>query len=630
MKPCIHCLFWTLLFSLLTTLSTPNTARACGGFFCQTTPMNQAAERILFVVDQGIVTTHVQIEYSGDAADFAWILPVPSVPDLQISHNEIFNQLQLATQPTFVLNWQLSEETERCDMYIEDLMGGCSVCATAGGPSVDVVAEREVGPYHTAIITSEDAGAITTWLEGNGYALDALGKDLLQPYVDEGYYFLVLKLAPDRDQGDLQPIALTYAADEPGIPIRLTAVATQPDMGVLVWILGAHRAIPRNYLHVHINQARIDWLLGGRNYAQVVTEAANEAGGQAFATDYAGSSDIMDQRFYREGRFDIDALRRIQDPADFLDEAFIQQGFPRDQQMRVLLRRHIPIPESVFQEGFLEVVFDGNEERYEAAIEAGWRENWGEVSFYNNLRAYQRYTAEMDYDLMALADDLETIVVEPLRTAQHLFGDHAYLTRLYTTLSAEEMSVDPMFSFNPDLPDVSNIHTADARTVCSDSGQLEETSAIITLADGRILRPAPFSSVDPTPQTRLPAAALIEQLNISGPPVVIKRETAVEQENAIALLPAAYALLPNYPNPFNSGTILPFEVSTPASTITLRIYDLLGQPVRTLLQGILQPGSHEVVWDGLDHRGSQVASGIYLYRLEAGSTHLTRKLLLLR
>ena len=58
--------------------------------------------------------------------------------------------------------------------------------------------------------------------------------------------------------GDLQPIALTYEADLPGIPIRLTAIATQPNLGVLTWVLGTDRAIPSNYLHVEINEARID------------------------------------------------------------------------------------------------------------------------------------------------------------------------------------------------------------------------------------------------------------------------------------------------------------------------------------------------------------------------------------
>ena len=203
-------------------------ARACGGFFCTTVPMNQVAENILFIQGEGTVTTHVQILYSGTAADFAWILPVPTVPELAVSHNQIFTQLQRATQLSFQLNFQ------------EDVSCGFPPIAfTTEGPSVgprsnvDIASEERVGPYDTAVISSDDAKAVVSWLVDNGYQLGDLGVELLTPYVEEGFYFLALKLAPDRDVGDLQPIALTYAAEVPGIPIRLTAVATEPDLGIL-------------------------------------------------------------------------------------------------------------------------------------------------------------------------------------------------------------------------------------------------------------------------------------------------------------------------------------------------------------------------------------------------------------
>lgn len=77
--------------------------------------------------------------------------------------------------------------------------------------------------------------------------MSAFGADLLRPYVDQGFSFVALRLAPNRDVDDLQPIALSYAAANPAIPIRLTAVATEPDLDVLVWILGPARAVPVNY-----------------------------------------------------------------------------------------------------------------------------------------------------------------------------------------------------------------------------------------------------------------------------------------------------------------------------------------------------------------------------------------------
>ena len=82
-------------------------------------------------------------------------------------------------------------------------------------------------------------------------------------------HVLTLRLAPDRELGDLQPIAMTYAADTPMIPIQLTAVATEPDLGVTAWILGDTRAVPVNYRHVQINEALVDWFYGGFNYEDV-------------------------------------------------------------------------------------------------------------------------------------------------------------------------------------------------------------------------------------------------------------------------------------------------------------------------------------------------------------------------
>ena len=472
-------------------------ARACGGFFCTTVPMNQVAETILFIQGEAKVTTHVQIQYSGTAADFAWILPVPAVPELAVSHNQIFTQLQRVTQPSFQLNFQ------------EDVSCGFPPIPLATAEdsvglryNVDIASEERVGPYDTAVISSDDAKAVVSWLVDNGYQLGDLGVELLTPYVEEGFYFLALKLAPDRDVGDLQPIALTYAAEVPGIPIRLTAVATEPDLGILTYVLGEHRAVPTNYRHVQINKAAINWFFGGFNYQSVVTQAANEAGGQAFVTEYAGPSEIVGNFFF--ATFDIDKLRQQDHPADFL-AATRAQGFPNDAQMQTLIRRHIPMPPAVLTEGVLEVVFAGDREAYEQARKGGWLQNTAESSFYSNMRAYESYLADLAFDANAFADDLQRIVVEPLTQVQEVFAAKPYLTRLYTTLSADEMTLDPMFSYNPDLPEVSNVHAADAYWDCADpeTTPLEEWDLVVTLADGREFRTFPFTAFGrPAPRAR--------------------------------------------------------------------------------------------------------------------------------
>ena len=93
--------------------------------------------------------------------------------------------------------------------------------------------------------------------------------------------------------------------------------------------------------------------------------------------------------------------------------------------------------------------------------------------------------------------------------------------------------------------------------------------------------------------------------------------------------PATFRLKPNFPNPFNPETVIIYEVPV-SSPVKLSIYDLRGQLIRRLLQGEQAPGFHQVSWDGRDDAGQPVASGIYLYRLEADNFHATRKLNLLR
>ena len=100
-------------------------------------------------------------------------------------------------------------------------------------------------------------------------------------------------------------------------------------------------------------------------------------------------------------------------------------------------------------------------------------------------------------------------------------------------------------------------------------------------------------------------------------------------------LPVTPMLDQNYPNPFNSHTAIPFGL--PASgDVQLVVYDVVGQRVRALVSGGLEPGLHRIIWDGRDDGGRAVAAGVYLYRLvflpasggEAGAFRATRKLVL--
>lgn len=93
-------------------------------------------------------------------------------------------------------------------------------------------------------------------------------------------------------------------------------------------------------------------------------------------------------------------------------------------------------------------------------------------------------------------------------------------------------------------------------------------------------------------------------------------------------IPAAFSLYQNYPNPFNPETIIEFYLPQNVQ-VELSIFNIMGQQIRTLVDEVLPAGSHKVVWDGRDQRGSPVSSGVYVYGLRANDHSQYRKMLLL-
>ncbi len=90
------------------------------------------------------------------------------------------------------------------------------------------------------------------------------------------------------------------------------------------------------------------------------------------------------------------------------------------------------------------------------------------------------------------------------------------------------------------------------------------------------------------------------------------------------------ALHDNYPNPFNPETTISFSVAPTSSFVTLDIYNIRGQMVRTLINTTLTSGFHTVVWDGKSDVGRSVASGIYFYKMQNADYTKTRKMILLK
>ncbi|MFC1574097.1 SBBP repeat-containing protein, partial [Candidatus Latescibacterota bacterium] len=102
-------------------------------------------------------------------------------------------------------------------------------------------------------------------------------------------------------------------------------------------------------------------------------------------------------------------------------------------------------------------------------------------------------------------------------------------------------------------------------------------------------------------------------------------------DEELTQIPEKYTLDNNYPNPFNPSTTISYAI--PAGTsehVSLKVYDLRGALVRTIVNEIGNPGTHSVVWDGTDESGNRVSSGVYIYQLKAGKFTGTKRMLFIK
>jgi ligand-binding sensor domain-containing protein len=103
--------------------------------------------------------------------------------------------------------------------------------------------------------------------------------------------------------------------------------------------------------------------------------------------------------------------------------------------------------------------------------------------------------------------------------------------------------------------------------------------------------------------------------------------TAVEDD--FSQVPVGFTLEQNYPNPFNPSTTIRYQLSKTIQVV-LKVYNIFGQEVRTLVNERQPAGVNSVVWDGRDQSGKVVSSGIYIYRLQAGESIQSRKMTLVQ
>jgi hypothetical protein len=512
--------------ALATTFSAQD-AHACGGFFCNANnqvPIYQAGERIVFRQHDDGIDMHIEITFSGAATDFGWLMPIIDAPTdeegnirpledfLKVSNRRVFDQLQSRTNPIFSVDNTILAET--CPPAFNSSEGeGDFDSFEEGGetgedggeeggmapPPVVVLEEANIGPFDAQLVKATDSDALFAWLNENGYLQDELARPVLDHYVANDYVFVGLRLQSGASTGELKPVSLHLGEAAPCVPLKLTGIAATDNMPIMVFVLGEERAIPKNFMHAIVNDAAIAFP-SASNYFSVVNEAIDTLNGHAWVTEFAGDVDGLNlkNQFSTPKFANVDAILAAKDLKDLLQEVK-GHGISSNDYMPIL-QAEVGKPEGLTGYPFGNCYYNGNiddahcnphsageccETEYYGCIENSCFDNAGHLTtdaeFFNYL---DHWVTELDKEGVQIPVSLPDLknriikeLVDPLVRIQDMVDASTKLTRFYTTQSAHEMTKDPIFAYNADLPDVSRTHTVETivQGICAQEAWVDAT-----------------------------------------------------------------------------------------------------------------------------------------------------------
>jgi MYXO-CTERM domain-containing protein len=374
------------------------------------------------------------------------------------------------------------------------------------------VLQQTVGAFDITVLSGGTADEVMQWLGENGYTQDPAAEPILAEYLEEGYLFAAFKLTHGAETEEIHPVVLEFDTSEACIPLRLTRIAAQDDMEVRAFFLADSRVVPENYKHVLVNPLRLDWPSSAANYKEVITLAVDafEAEGKAFVTEYAGPSTAVGVGNVFSPEWDSSAFAELDvvDVPSTLGEQGLMTcngvgagGYCVETHalVRGLLMQYVPPPPDLAPEEF-----------------------WGCVSCWpDSIDAAA-------WDPVAFAAALEQRVIAPGAHAVQVLAEYPYLTRMYTTISAVEMTEDPFFWANPDLDDVDlTSQIATRRILCNGD-------AVWTLPDGREVY-VPEGEGWPEFDGEMPYEEEVSRMPTAGAPM-----TLVDRREAIAAVLAQH------------------------------------------------------------------------------------------
>ena len=224
-------IFCLILFFIMVNFYFSSISLANGGLFPYGLykDIYEPNQLAMIVFDDMVEKIIFQVDYEGDAEDFAWVIPVPGYPELFPVEDEIFYELHKLTK------------------VVSPLGFGCGWGVGFTPPGLDdegvhIWEENQVGIYHTTTLSATDPNSLVGWLNDNGYAFPTQGQEILDYYVQKQWFFVAMKIQGEgmTDNfgyytGAIQPIGIMFFSDEMVYPLKISALST-PSWGTEVLI----------------------------------------------------------------------------------------------------------------------------------------------------------------------------------------------------------------------------------------------------------------------------------------------------------------------------------------------------------------------------------------------------------
>lgn len=282
-----------------TTLVTPD-VDACGGCFhvpAENTVVTGHRMAVSISPERSILWD--QIQYSGDASDFSWVLPVKEGAVVEVASDAFFDVLEAATQVS------VSAPPEGCVVQDTSSSIGCGASevsalndraegASAGG-GVQVVHEGTVGPYETVTLRATNPNALRDWLDANGYVLPDDVAPIVNAYVEEEFDFIALKLAPNQGVQQMQPVRVVTPGSSFSLPLRMVAAGAGSTVDLVLYVIGEGRYETRDFENAIIEPGLVTWDFRSdtSDYAEQRLSALQSNDGRTWLTAYARTGAML-------------------------------------------------------------------------------------------------------------------------------------------------------------------------------------------------------------------------------------------------------------------------------------------------------------------------------------------------